>query len=156
MEYLDHLALSSINFPSLLLLSSTKRRQICSTFVKYTLTSSLLYWQSRQRNGRSAFSLQSQKQNNDDAYKYNSSAWKNKQLSSTTKPPKKTSNAKIKWCEFWRGNETLKNLDLQIKKTTRRGCPSIPQMIKLNLQMENINHKKRTGAAVKRSLNKKA
>lgn len=57
MKYLDHLALSSINFPSLLLLSSTKRRQICSTFVKYTLTSSLLYWQSRHRKGLSAFSL---------------------------------------------------------------------------------------------------
>lgn len=56
-EYLDHLDLSSINFPSLLLLSSTKRRQICSTFVKYTLTSSLLYWQSRQRKGLSDFSL---------------------------------------------------------------------------------------------------
>lgn len=56
--YLDHLALSSINFPSLVLLSSTKRRQICSTFVKYTRTSSLLYWQSRQRKGRSALSLQ--------------------------------------------------------------------------------------------------
>lgn len=56
--HLDHLALSSISFPSFPPLSSTKRRQICSTFVRYTRTSSLLYAQSRQRNGRSAFSLQ--------------------------------------------------------------------------------------------------
>jgi hypothetical protein len=54
---LDHLSLSSINLVSLVLLSSIKRRQICSTFDRYTLISSLRYWPSRQRNGRSAFSL---------------------------------------------------------------------------------------------------
>uniref|UniRef100_A0A0A9DWW1 Uncharacterized protein n=1 Tax=Arundo donax TaxID=35708 RepID=A0A0A9DWW1_ARUDO len=54
---LDHLSLSSINLLSLFLLSSIKRRHICSTFDRYTLISSLRYWPSRQRNGRSAFSL---------------------------------------------------------------------------------------------------
>lgn len=57
-HYLFHRAVSSISFPSFSLFSSTNRRQIPSTFVKYTRTSSLRYWQSKHRNGRWGFSLQ--------------------------------------------------------------------------------------------------
>jgi len=49
-----------------------KRRQICSTFDKYTRTNSLLYWQSRHRNGRFAFSLIYQKAEEDAVMKRNS------------------------------------------------------------------------------------
>eukprot|EP00959_Pyramimonas_sp_CCMP1952_P275227 5753201-Pyramimonas_sp.AAC.1 len=38
--------------------SSTNRRQMPSTLVRYTRTSSLRYWLSRQRNGLWGFSLQ--------------------------------------------------------------------------------------------------